>query len=111
MKKIVKWFSEMFADPEFTDLNMAAIGEALNDLSVRTIWLNSCLTEIKRIHMEVDSRLLSGNPQSITDLCARRKAFRDMLESILSARRQVMNVQERPNPKSPILVDLDRVTA
>lgn len=108
MKKIKRWLKEIF-DPEY-DIDVDAIRAAFNDTSIRTLWLSNFLDEIKRINREVDKRLLSGPHFQLTDLCARRKAFQDMLEYVLSARRQVTQ-DVRPNPKVPVEVDLDRLTA
>jgi hypothetical protein len=112
MKKIKRWLNDIFGVEEFNNLDTSSIGEAFNDLMVRTIWLNSCFDELKRLNLEVDKRLLTGQDFNLIDLCARRKAYQDVLEAILSARRQVINGQQvvRPNPKV-MDVNLDRVTA
>lgn len=110
MKKLKRFFSQMLYPDVFNDLDTNAIGEALNDSSVRSLWLLGCFDELKRINLEVDKRLLSDSMYGISDLCARRKAYQDMLESILSARRQITH-GERPNPRPEVAVDLDRVTA
>lgn len=113
MKKIKRWLKDMFAPEEFNDLDTSAIGEAFNDLGVRTIWLNHCFDELKRINMEVDKRLLSGAELGLLDLCVRRKTIQDLLEMVLSARRKVVSGTQaiRPNPMGKVFVDLDRVTA
>jgi len=110
MNKLKRFFSQMLYPDAFNDLDTSAIGEALNDAGVRNLWLFGCFDELKRINLEVDRRLLSDTQYGLIDLCARRKAYQDMLESILSARRQVTQGQ-RPNPQPPVSVNLDRVTA
>lgn len=108
--KIRKWMTFMFGPEEFNDMDVTAIERCLDDKSVRSVWLQGCFEEIKRINMEVDKRLLQGPEYGLTDLCARRKAFQDVLESALSARRQVVQA-DRPNPVARVDVNLDRVTA
>lgn len=109
MRKIKRWFRDFFKPEDFNDLDMFSIGEAFNDQRVRSFWLLGCLEELKRMNMEVDKRLLSGSELGLIDLCARRKAYQEVLESILSAKRQVLQ-EVRPNPRSSA-VNLDRVTA
>lgn len=108
--KIKKWLESMFEPEQFNDMDVLSIEKALDDMSIRSIWLQGCFDEIKRINLEVDKRLLQGPEYGLTDLCARRKAYQDVLESALSARRQVMQAQ-RPNPPVKAEINLDRVTA
>ncbi len=110
MKKIKRWFKEIFEPEVFNDLDTAAIAGAFNDPGVRTLWLAYCLDEIKEINMEVDKRLLQGSELGLLDLCARRKAFQDVLEAIPAARRKLTQ-DVRPNPRPVGVVNLDRVTA
>lgn len=109
MKKVKRFLKDLFGPQEFNDLDTEAIGSAFNDLGVRTLWLNYCFEEIKRINQEVDSRLLTGSMYGITDLCARRKAYQDVLDAVLVARRQVTQAGNH-NPRSETLINLDRVT-
>ena len=110
MKKLKAWLNDIFEAEDFGDLDIGAMGEALGDPTVRTLFLNACLDELKRIHLDVDKRLLTGSEMGLTDLCARRKAFQDVLESILIARR-VVRKEVRHNPRPETFIDLDRVTA
>lgn len=112
MKKLKKWLSDYFSPETFNDLDVDGIAQALNDSSVRAVWLTNTFSDLKAINLEVDRRLLGGgNEQGLTDLCARRKAYQDLLSGVLSARRTVVSgTQERPNPRVQ-KVDLDRVTA
>lgn len=100
----------MFQPDQFNNLDTALIAGAFNDPGVRAIWLDYCFEELRTINLEVDKRLLSGSELSFTDLCARRKAFQDVLEAVLSARRKLTQ-DIRPNPRPKAVVDLDRVTA
>lgn len=107
MKKIKQWLNDIFAPEQ--DLDIHAIGSALNDPTIRAAWMQAVLDEIRAIHVEIDRRLLNGE-MNLIDLCARRKAFKDVLEAILSARRTVTR-EARHNPMSEMpVVDLDRVT-
>ena len=109
MKKISRWFKDIFNLEEFNDLDTTSIMEAMNDASVRQRWLIDIFEELKRINLEVDKRLLLGVEIGYIDLCARRKAYQDVLEGVLSAKRQV--AQEIPHNQAvrPSGVDLDRL--
>lgn len=109
MKKLKKFLNDIF-NPE-NDLDIVAIASALNDTSVRAVWLSGLLEDLKTMNREVDKRLLASHPYGLTDLCSRRKAYQDVLESVLSARRTVMAKDVRPNPEVQTVVNLDRVTA
>jgi hypothetical protein len=109
MKKIQRWFKEIFEPENFNGIDTASIAGAFNDPGVRALWLSYCFEEIVRINQEVDKRLLSGNEMGLIDLCARRKAFQDVLEAVLSARRKLTQ-EVRPNPRILSGVNLDRVT-
>lgn len=110
MKKLKKWLNDIFDVETSFNIDIYQVGESLGDTSVRTIWLTMCLDEIKRIHVDIDKRLLYGESKNISDLCARRQAFQDMLLMILSARKTVKQ-EVRHNPKGEMIIDLDRVTA
>ncbi len=105
MKRIPRWLMSIFSPNDLQNLDVHEILDALADSSVRKEWIVETFEELKRINLEVDKRLLSGN-WNIIDLAARRKAYQDMLESILTARRRAKN----PNPKSKGEFDLDSVT-
>jgi hypothetical protein len=109
MKKIKRWFKEIFEPDNFNGLDTASIAGAFNDPGVRALWLTYCFEEIIRINQDVDKRLLLGSEMGLTDLCARRKAFQDVLEAVLSARRKLTQ-DVRPNPRPLSAVNLDRVT-
>lgn len=111
MKKIKRWLKEIFEPEYFNGLDTAAVAGAFNDPGVRSLWLAYCFEEIVRINMEVDKRLLAARDteMDLIDLCARRKAFQDILEAVLSARRKLTQ-DVRPNPRPQGVIDLDRVT-
>ncbi len=109
MKKIKHWLKEIFEPENFNGIDTASIAGAFNDPGVRSLWLQYCFEEIVRINQEVDKRLLSGPELGLTDLCARRRAFQDVLEAVLSARRKITQ-DVRPNPRPLSAVNLDRVT-
>ena len=109
MRRIKRWLKEVFEPETFNDLDVSAIGVAFNDQEVRAIWMTWVCDELRAMNMEVDKRLLSGSGASFTDLCARRKAFQDVLEAVLVANRRRMQ-EVRPNPR-PSVINLDRVTA
>ena len=106
MKKIPVMLKQIFSPQDLLGLNVSDLLSALNDASIRREWMYQVLEELKRLNLEVDKRLLSGNDFGITDLAARRKAYQDALESILLAKRQIRN----NNPKSSTGFDLDSVT-
>lgn len=111
MKKlVVRYLSNFFGPEQFNDLDIASITEAFNDPGVRALWLRDIFQELKAIHLEVDKCLLANLTYRLSDLCTRRRVYQDILESILSAKRQVTQ-EARPNPKPRPVVDLDRVTA
>lgn len=111
MKKIRRWFNQMFAPEDMNGLDIAQIVEAFNENDVRRAWFVWLFDELKQINLEVDKRLLTGADYGFTDLCARRQALQDVLEAVLSAKRGVLRSQ-RPNPRPMVGgIDLDRVTA
>lgn len=110
MKRVKRWLADIFEPAEFNGLDLVGIGEAFNDSAVRSRWLLDLLEELRRINLEVDRRLLMGNDFGFNDLCARRKAFQDVLEGVLSAKRSIAQ-EVRPNPRPQVSgVNLDRVT-
>lgn len=110
MRKIKRWFRELFEPENFNGIDTAAISGAFNDPAVRSLWLTYCFDEVVRINLEVDKRLLNGSEFGLIDLCARRKAFQDVLEAVLLSRRKLTQ-DIRPNPRPLVAIDLDRVTA
>lgn len=105
MKRIVRYLKDVFTLKDLNNLDIDDILSALIDPAVRKLWVYEVCEELKRMNLEVDRRLLSSTQLNLTDLAARRKAYQDVLELVLIARRRTRN----PNPKSGSF-DLDSVT-
>lgn len=111
MRRIKKWFREIFDPQDFNDLDTGLMISSFNDPVVRAEWFVMVLEEIRHINLSVDKKLLVESELGLIDLCARRKGIQDVLEMILSARRRVTQ-GEGHNPRVPVpAVNLDRVTA
>lgn len=110
MKRLLKCLFDYFAPSN--DLDVSALGEALNDPGIRTRWLAAMLDEIRQMNIDVDRALLSSVPLALHDLCARRKAYQEVLAALLAARRNAAS-QDVPPQSAPSrgLPNLDRVTA
>lgn len=110
--KIKRWLSELWEPERMNDLDISEISTALSDMATRYRWLETLVDDLKQMNSDIDRRLLNGKQEGISDLCARRKAYQDILESVLSARRTVTQA-ERHNPRHPVdeFINLDRVTA
>lgn len=102
MKKIPDLLRDWFSPRELQGLDIQQILAALSDSTVRNIWIFGIYEELKYLNLEIDKRLLSQDQFNITDLAARRKAYQDILESVLTARRRAKG----SNPAS----DFDGVT-
>lgn len=107
MKKLSRWMNNIFTPKELHGLDVLEILSALNEEPIRKLWIYEALQELKRMNLEIDKRLLLGNSFQIIDLAARRKAYQDIFDGILSARRQIHS----PNPKTKGHFDLENVTA
>lgn len=106
MKKIPRFIKNFFTPKELHGIDFQEILDAMNDSGIRRMWILGVFEEMKRLNLELDKRLLSGNTLNIIDLAARRKAYQDVLEGILTAKRQVRS----HNPKAKGEFDLDSVT-
>jgi hypothetical protein len=106
MKKILQRFRDIFHPRELQMLDSLELLAALNDPMTRKIWLYETYEELKRLNLSIDAHLTAGMEFKFTDLCARRKAYQDILESILSAKRQAKS----HNPDSTKF-DLEYATA
>ncbi len=107
MKKIARWLKDVFSPKELQGLDVQEIIAALGDEPTRKMWIYEVFQELKRVNLEVDRRLLAAQTSGLTDLAARRKAYQDVLDGILAAKRQIKN----PNPKSKTgEFDLESVT-
>jgi hypothetical protein len=106
MKKIPDLLKDWFSPKELQGLDINEILGAFADPVVRNIWIFGIFEELKRLNLELDRRLLNADGIYIDDLAARRKAYQDMLDSVLSAKRRAKN----NNPSGPSSFDLDSVT-
>lgn len=107
MKKLSRWLKDAFTPKELHGLDVQEILAALNEEPVRKLWMYEAFQELKRMNLEIDKRLLSNTTSNLIDLAARRKAYQDILDGILSARRQIHS----QNPKTKGQFDLESVTA
>lgn len=107
MKNIILSLKELFNPKELQRIDSNELLDALNDASIRKHWLMDIYEELKRLNLQIDNRLLTDNNFRITDLSARRRAYQDMLEAILSTKRLIRS----HNPKDRSGFDLDAVTA
>ena len=105
MKKIPKLIQEWFSPKALQGLDIQEIMSAMEDRTIRNIWVADLFDELQRLNLEVDNRLLNVEGVNITDLAARRKAYQDVLVAVLSAKRQVKS----HTPQSGSF-DLDSVT-
>lgn len=108
MKKIARYFKRLFSPRYMQDIDMMDLIHALNSETVRKIWLFEVYQELRNLNLGVDKALLGGDLR-INDLSARRKAFQDVLEMLITARKRSL-AEKDPNPRYMSEVDLDRVT-
>ena len=108
MKRIHRWFDEIFSPKELQRLDAMEIVDAMNDPVIRKTWLFEAFEELKRMNLDVDKCLLNGGYR-IEDLCARRKAFQDVLEYVLSAKRTVVMARDHNHNSRSGGFDLDSV--
>jgi hypothetical protein len=109
MKSIRRWMNDIFGPKEMQEINAFDLLESMNDPTIRKEWLHGVFEELKRMNLEVDKRLLTGGYR-IEDLCARRKAYQDILEGILSAKRSITMGTRHNRPVKAGQFDLDSVT-
>ena len=107
MKIFSRKFTDLFSPKNLQNLDSNELLAALNDVSVRKTWLFDVYEELKRLNLQIDAKIIAGSEFRLTDLCAKRKAYQEILEGILSAKRQVQN----HNPADKSGFDLDAVTA
>lgn len=101
MKKIVNFLKDAFTPKDLSNLDVNELLMALNDSSVRKIWMYEMIEDLKRLNLEVDKQLLSKDPWEIKNLAVRRRAYQDILESVLSAKRRVRSPNPRPESFDP----------
>lgn len=108
MKKISKYLKSLFSPEHMQNIDFSEVIQAFHNETVRNIWLYDLYQELKHLNISVD-RSIMNNDLQLTHLSARRKAFQDVLEMILSAKRQAIEKKD-PNPRVVSEVDLDRRT-
>lgn len=106
MKKLSRYLKNVFSPKELQGLDVREILAAFNEEPIRKLWIFEAFKELQRLNLEIDRRLSTNEIVYLTDLAVRRKAFQDVLEGILSAKRQIHN----QNPKAKGEFDLDSVT-
>jgi hypothetical protein len=109
MKIIKEWLNDIFNPEEMQEISAFDLLDAMSDPVIRKEWLHSTFDELKRLNLDIDRRLLNGGFR-IEDLCARRKAYQDVLEGILSAKRSITMVRRPNHANKPGSFDLDSVT-
>lgn len=106
-KALVQRLKDLFRPYEFQELDVYGILEVLGDPTVRKSWLYEVLLEIKRINLDIDNKLNSGNPIDFEYLSARRRGIQFVLDQASSAYRDVSRTKgHNPLPE----FDLESVT-
>lgn len=110
MKNIPRWLTGLFSPKELQGLDAAELLDALSSPSIARIWLHGVYQELKQMNIEIDRCLLTGRDVHLTDLCARRRAYQDVLTAIKSAKQSATQAKNH-NPREQVPeIDLDRVT-
>lgn len=90
-KVLARLLSDLFSPRSLQDLDAGELLHALNDPSVRKHWLWEVYDALKRMNLDVDRKLHDTDFHNFELLCARRRAYQDILSAILAAHRQVTN--------------------
>lgn len=108
MKKVlVEKIKDLFNPNTFQELDVYEVLSCLQDPTVRKRWLYEVLSEIKRINLEVDFKLRSGNPVNFVNLSERRRGIQFVLEQALTVHREASR-RGGHNPSQGF--DLENVT-
>ncbi len=108
MKKLTRWMESIFHPKTMQGLDVVDLLDSMNDPVIRKTWLWDVFEELKRLNLAVDKSLQEGGFR-IEDLAAKRKAYQEILEGILVAKRTVKS--KGPNPRTEAgEFDLDSVT-
>lgn len=108
MRKLLKTIQDLLTPKEMQGIDAYQILDALGDPVVRKTWLYEVLLEIKRINQVIDAKLLSGEMYDLADLSSRRRALQFVLDSAMSAKREIARAKGH-NPAENSF-DLDAVT-
>lgn len=106
MKKVPRFLLNLFSPQHLQNLDVLELLEAFNNPTVRKLWIYEVYQELRALNLGIEKALVSGN---VKDLSARRKAYRDVLELILVAKRRCLEEKD-PDPRFKSEIDMDRVT-
>jgi hypothetical protein len=108
MKKIPRFLHNLFSPHHLQNLDVLELMNAFNNPTVRKLWLYEVYQELRSLNMGIETALLT-NSYVINTLSPRRKAYQDILEAILVAKRRCLEEKD-PDPQFKSEIDLDRVT-
>lgn len=97
--------SDLWAPEEIQEIRTQDVEFALQDITVRKIWLQKVFDQIRQCNLDVDSRLRKGNKE-VSDLVFKRQALQGILEAVFEAKRQAKGY----DTKKPGEFDLASVT-
>ena len=101
MKKIlVKKLGDLFNPHAYLELDVYDVLDGLKDDVVRKNWLFEVLQEIKRLSLDIDKMLETGNVSGISNLSARRKGLQFVLEAAIEQKNAVHR-EPNHNPTPP----------
>lgn len=106
MKWIIHKLSDIFKPEQIQQIKTEEIIFALEDATVRKVWLQNVFDRITNLNRDVDFRLRGNAHYDVADLAFKRQAIQEVLEDILAAKRQVQG----NNPRTRGEFDLESVT-
>lgn len=108
MKSIPRYLTRLFSPKHLQNLDVLELLQALNNETIRKIWLYEVYQDLREMNLGVEKALLNGDMR-LNDLSARRRAYQDVLEGILTAKKRQMEEKDHDH-KVQSVIDLDRVT-